>query len=161
MQFNINVNRNYANTSLYSSFIMVVQYLIIILVEIVCNYNVYFWFWFWFCYSLNAICYLMYIYLRLYFIYFVNNYFSGPLLITVLIVALIGLPCWNKGFSIFFNSCCWLSDETLVFIKISHYVYPRLLILYYRFAKNYLLGIISLSAWYLDCCYRLDTHEHS
>ena len=80
------------------SFIMVVQYLII-LVDIICNYNVYFCF----CYSfsyLNAICYLMYIYLRLYFIYFVNNYFSGPLLITVLIVALIGLPCWNKGFSI-------------------------------------------------------------
>ena len=83
------------------SFIMVVQYLII-LVEIICHYNIFVCF----CYSfsyLNAICYLMYIYLWLYFIYFVNNYFSGLLLITVLIVALIGLPCWNKGFSIQFN----------------------------------------------------------
>ena len=85
------------------SFIMVVQYLIIILVEIVCNYNVYFCFCFCYSFSMNAICYLMYIYLRLYFIWFLNNYFSALLLITVLIVALIRLPCWNKGYSIQLN----------------------------------------------------------
>ena len=79
------------------SFIMVVQYLIIILVEIINDfsyfncYNIYFCFRYSFSH-LHAICYLMYIYLRLYDIYFVN-YFSGLLLITVLIVALLGPPC--------------------------------------------------------------------
>ena len=80
-----------------SFFCNALQYLIMILVEIIYYfssfnyYNTYL-----FCYTfshLYAICYLMYIYLRLYNIYFVNNYFSELLLITVLIIALIGPPC--------------------------------------------------------------------